>query len=435
MEVLESLEKLRLVSGNEQIELLNSLKTNLLKEILEYTYDTHKKYKIDESKYNKISQHHGLLSAYTNRNFNEKEWIEFKGILNNLAEIKSASDKTVAKVKNFIETIEEENAKNFLKMVLFKDLRLNMNVKKMQKVWPDFLVEPQVQLAKPKEDREDFINGRYSRKFDGKRVWFSDYIPMSRTNKQCTIPPIQHIIDELKSGPEELSKYVLDGELLYFENGKEDFQKGISLCQRDDRLPGCDNICYVIFDIIDKEKFYLKEPTISFEKEYQEIINLFYKEGTSPCYSLLPTYFPHVYIARQDKDPSILMRLRKENNWEGLMYRNADVSYEYKRTNNLLKIKEMQDLEVKLVDMEIGTGKHEGRLGAFIADYRGNELKIGSGFTDEQREKYWNNKDEYIGKYVKVQYFEKTKNQDGTDSLRFPVFLCFRDPVTMEEYI
>ena len=32
-------------------------------------------------------------------------------------------------------------------MVLFKDLRLNMNIKKFQKVWPNFCVEPQVQLA------------------------------------------------------------------------------------------------------------------------------------------------------------------------------------------------------------------------------------------------------------------------------------------------
>lgn len=36
---------------------------------------------------------------------------------------------------------------------------------------------------------------------------------------------------------------------------------------------------------------------------------------------------------------------------------------------------------------------------------------------------------------VKVQYFEKTTNQDGNESLRFPVFLAFRDPNTMEEFL
>ena len=35
---------------------------------------------------------------------------------------------------------------------------------------------------------------------------------------------------------------------------------------------------------------------------------------------------------------------------------------------------------------------------------------------------------------VKVQYFEETKDADGNDSLRFPVFLCFRHTDTKEEF-
>ena len=55
MNIVEDLEILRQYSGNAQIDKLKELKSDLLKEILEYTYDTHKKYKIDEGKYNKIS--------------------------------------------------------------------------------------------------------------------------------------------------------------------------------------------------------------------------------------------------------------------------------------------------------------------------------------------------------------------------------------------
>ena len=87
----------------------------------------------------------------------------------------------------------------------------------------------------------------------------------------------------------------------------------------------------------------------------------------------------------------------------------------------------MQDIELKLVAMEEGTGKHKGKLGAFIVDYKGFNLNVGSGFSDEQREEYWNNQNKYIGEFVKVQYFEKTKNQQGEESLRFPVFLSFRN--------
>lgn len=427
-EILTQLEQLRQLSGNNQIDYLDSIKTELLKEILEYTYDTHKKYKIDEGKYNKVQ-------AFTNmvkQPLTVEYWNKFKTYLDKLSELKSANDQVVNSIKTFIEQCEQPL---FLRQVLFKDLRLNMNTKKFQAVWPTFLVEPQVQLAKAIEDRQIFPNAKYSRKYDGKRVWWDTLKPMSRTNKECSTAPVQHIIDELKGGPTEMFDYILDGELLYFENGKEDFQKGISLCQRDDRLPGCENICYVIFDMINKEKFYQKQPDVPFKEEYQRILDLlYYEKGSSPCYSLLPTFFEHVYIARQDDNNDVLMPLCIQNGWEGTMVRNADCPYEYKRTTNLLKIKEMHDMELQLIDMEPGTGKHEGRLGAFWVDYNGYRVQVGSGFTDEQREEYWNNKEKYIGQMVKVQYFEKTINQDGNESLRFPVFKAFRNMETMEEF-
>ena len=427
-EILTQLEQLRQLSGNNQIAYLDSIKTDLLKEILEYTYDTHRKYKIDEGKYNKIQ----VFTNNVKQSLTVEYWNKFKTYLDKLSELKSANDQVVNSIKTFIEQCEQPL---FLRQVLFKDLRLNMNTKKFQAVWPTFLVEPQVQLAKAIEDRQVFSNSRYSRKFDGKRTWFTDFIPMSRTNKECSTRPIQHIIDQLKNSNISLNDYILDGELLYFENGKEDFQKGISLCQRDERLAGCENLCYVIFDMIDKDCFYSKTPWLPFKDEYTKICSMFEKsDGYTPCYSLIPTVCPNVFIARQDEDNSKLMPLCIQNNWEGLMVRNADCPYEYKRTTNLLKIKEMHDMELQLIDMEPGTGKHEGRLGAFWVDYNGYRVQVGSGFTEEQREEYWNNKEKYIGQMVKVQYFEKTINQDGNESLRFPVFKAFRNMETMEEF-
>lgn len=431
-EVLDILDNLSQLSGNSQIEYLNSVKSPLLKQIFEYTYDTHKKYKIDEGKLDKVPI--WVHTSEVKEKLTVEDWIAFTKILDKLVEIKSANDITVKTVKEFICYFDTRYA-TFLRRVLFKDLRIGMNTKKFQKVWPDFLIEPQVQLAKAIEDRQIFTNSRFSRKFDGKRVWWDNFIPMSRTNKPCSIAPVQHIIDQLKANFCSLSDYILDGELLYFENGKEDFQKGISLCQRDDRLPGCENICYVIFDLIDREHFYTKEPWIPFKDEYTKILAMFQKpDGYTPCYSLIPTICPNIFIARQDETNEKLQPLCIEHGWEGLMVRNADVPYEYKRTTNLLKIKEMHDIELQLIDMEEGSGKNEGLLGAFWVDYNGYRVQVGSGFTDEQRERYWNNKNEYIGKMVKVQYFEETINQDGNESLRFPVFKAFRNMETMEEY-
>ena len=430
-EIYNAIKHVSCYSGNQQIEVLSQYKHNdTLKQILEYTYDPHRKYKIDEAKYDRIEVD-GLYEGVVPID-GYGDWLNFKSYLDPLSELKSAKDEDIKSVKSFI---EQRQYPNLYKMILFKDLRLNMNIKKIQKVWPDFCVEPQVQLALAKEDRAEFELSYYSRKFDGKRQWIKNKIPYSRSNKQCSIPPIKHILDQLDLLPLFVHSCVLDGECLYFENGVENFQKGISLCQKDNRTEGCENICYVIFDIIPKEQFMAKIPYVEFKTEYEHLLELVDETKESPCYSLLPTAAPNIFVARQDTDMSKLAQLMTENNWEGLMCRDGNSPYEYKRTNKLLKIKQMHDTEVVLTSMEEGTGKHAGRLGAFHANYKGYDLKIGSGFTDEQREEYWNNKDLYIGKTVKVQYFEETTNQQGEESLRFPVFLCFRNPDTNEEFL
>jgi DNA ligase-1 len=45
-------------------------------------------------------------------------------------------------------------------------------------------------------------------------------------------------------------------------------------------------------------------------------------------------------------------------------------------------------------------------------------VKVGSGFTHEQRLKHVG--ENIVGKLITVQYFEETKNDKGGISLRFP---------------
>ena len=54
-------------------------------------------------------------------------------------------------------------------------------------------------------------------------------------------------------------------------------------------------------------------------------------------------------------------------------------------------------------------------------------LNIGSGFTDIQRQNFWNNKEKLIGKIVEVRADSISKSKDGDLwSLRFPRFKTFR---------
>lgn len=89
-QILNVLKTLRTLSGNAQLDYLRQHKSDLLKEILEYTYDPHKKFKIDEGKFNKINS---CIHAIAELNISR--WQEFKAKLDYLIRIKSATDEIV----------------------------------------------------------------------------------------------------------------------------------------------------------------------------------------------------------------------------------------------------------------------------------------------------------------------------------------------------
>ena len=50
-------------------------------------------------------------------------------------------------------------------------------------------------------------------------------------------------------------------------------------------------------------------------------------------------------------------------------------------------------------------------LGALVVKWRDVEFKIGSGYTDVQRQDIWENRDKLLGKLVTFQYQELSKYQ------------------------
>ena len=71
-----------------------------------------------------------------------------------------------------------------------------------------------------------------------------------------------------------------------------------------------------------------------------------------------------------------------------------------------------------------------GKLGAFVCEGvdSGKKIRVnvGSGFSDDERDDYWKNRDSLIGDVVEVRADAVTQNQEGDYSLRFPRFKTFR---------
>lgn len=297
----------------------------------------------------------------------------------------------------------------------------------------------QVQLAKPYDHKylTKFNGlGYYSRKFDGKRMYYLDDIAYSRDNKICRPAPIAHITAQI-SACRELRDFVTDGEVLYFnEDYSENFKKAISLTSRIERSPECERLYYVIFDLIHSDFFRVEEEYEAFVNTYEKLKVKLEAEPIEGRCDLLKTKLPNVYIAKQSNDLFEFTNHPQYKDWEGLMLRDAGAPYQYKRTDKLLKIKQWQDIECKVVGVKAGIGKHLGRLGALIVDYKGYVVAVGSGFNDQEREILWRELKEggrlydslVNGElYIKVKYFEESQDADGNISLRFPTYLCFRD--------
>jgi len=119
-----------------------------------------------------------------------------------------------------------------------------------------------------------------------------------------------------------------------------------------------------------------------------------------------------------------------DGGYEGVMIKDIDAPYECKRTHAWLKAKPFIEVTLEVIDVEEGTGRNEGRLGAFICsgqdDGKDIRVNVGSGFSDDQRSLFWTHRNDIIGQLVEVRADAVTQNQDGTYSLRFPRFKIFR---------
>jgi len=116
--------------------------------------------------------------------------------------------------------------------------------------------------------------------------------------------------------------------------------------------------------------------------------------------------------------------------YEGIMIKDLEAPYECKRSVAWLKLKPFIEVSLEVVDVEEGTGRNVGRLGAIVCqgvdDGKTIRVNVGSGFSDSDRDSYWASRDSLLGQVVEVRADAVTQNQDGTYSLRFPRFLRFR---------
>jgi DNA ligase-1 len=308
--------------------------------------------------------------------------------------------------------------------IIDKNLETRVDAKLANKVWPGFIPEFEVVLAKNYKDYEDKISFEddwyASRKLDGVRCIAVvdengkvDFF--SRKGKDFyTLDVIREAIEEIG-----FKNIVLDGEIcIVDEDGNEDFSSIMKEIRKKDHT--ILNPRYKIFDLIPKEDFEKKYSELSLSERYEDIFKTIEKNN-------FINVVPQWKISSKE-DVAKLMGKASTLGWEGLILR-KDVPYEGKRTKDMLKVKSFHDGEYRVKDVlmeEIryfdsnGDECKDEMLSAIIIEHRGYEVKVGSGFSIVDRIYYHKNPSQLIGKEVTVVYFEETTNKQGTVSLRFP---------------
>lgn len=413
-EVINIFEQLKNTSSiNEKKAIISKNKDNeLFKECLVWLLDSNIQTGISNKKINKNVH----ISEYYIPNFSE--------LMDYLKKHNTGTDDDISIAKTFINNRSDEY-REFYEGMITKTYKLGADAKVVNSIIPGLIPTFDIMLGTPLE-KVDLEDGTYisiSHKMNGTRCVYINGHMKSRQNKLYT--GLEHIIEDInKLG---LTNMFVDGELVYKNkeglSDSEAFQVGTGIAVSKDKDKS--ELKLVVFDIFPANEFVDLGTSVETYKnrkkalyDLQNSISRLGVENISVVEFMYEGY-DHKNIWECLDKAEIL-------GWEGCMV-NLDTPYECKRTKNLIKVKKFFDITLRVIDIEEGTGRNKGRLGALVCKYYDNTVKVGSGFSDEDRIKIWNNKDEYIGKLADVKYKEITKDKKtNLESLQFPVFLGFR---------
>jgi DNA ligase-1 len=360
-----------------------------------------------------------------------------------------ARESTGHDARDLIQDMMDHSTNNqwngWYRRILIKDMRAGFSENTVNKVvekkWPDYAIPVfSCQLAHDSANHESKVCGQklIEVKLDGVRVITIVYPSgrvdqFSRNGKELINFP--HVTEQISAVVKKTPTpypIVLDGEIM-----SSSFQDLMTQVHRKSDVKANDAILN-LFDMCPLEDF-----EKGFWDKSQTVRSQMVQAWVEQNNELLPNV---TCLANElvDLDTDAGQLRYKEINaqavaggYEGIMIKDPEAGYKCKRSVAWLKLKPFIEVSLTVVAVEEGTGKNVGRLGALVCegidDGRRILVNVGSGFTDDQRIDYWNNRKKVVRKVSEVRADAITQNQDGTYSLRFPRFLRFRGFVNGEK--
>ena len=352
----------------------------------------------------------------------------------------TGSDNDVHFAWLFINAQETEQARDLAFAMVTKDLKIGITDTSLNKVYgADFIPRIGCMLGVPYPENKHKVRGPFiaTEKLDGIRRILVKENGESRMYSRSGIEDegLVEIIEQASCLPDNT---VYDGELLAmgtYGNSIALRQATNSIANRKGMRTG---VSFNIFDIIPLDEFKKGKSKYTALNRKLLLGAMFGDDGIQHLHDdwakMMVAFdtgaqglttikaVPILGVVNTEEEIAELVTPIWKRGGEGIMLNTFEGYYELKRSTSLLKVKYVESMDLKVVDIQEGTGKYEGMLGAVVVDYKGYRVGVGSGFSDEERQRFWDNPEEIIGKTIEVDTFGESTDQFGNVSLNCPIF-------------
>lgn len=325
-----------------------------------------------------------------------------------------------------LENVSADNAK-VVERVIQKDLKCGASDATVNKIWPGIVHDYPCMLASGYDEK--LVNkvkfpAMAQLKMDGMR--FNAIVNegkcefRSRNGKEINL--LGNLSKEFISLSEG-KNVVFDGELVVEENGKYlDRQTGNGILNK--AVKGtisskeAEKVCATLWDVIPYEDF---KNGFS-DWDYKTRFSVLEDVHLSGKIRIVEHKIVESLLQARETFESYLAEGQ-----EGIILKDLNGIWENKRAKHQIKFKGELECELRVVDVQEGTGKYTGLLGALICESEDGVLKVdvGSGFKDADRTSM--TKDSVVGKIISVKYNARIKNKQGEESLFLPIFIEIRE--------